>query len=114
MKARVPLLLGLLLIVLPVAGQNPADWSRPGQAAVHADHMDGPADSAPSDVQLQAQPRQTDPAQLKREAQELAKRAEAVSAQIDQIAKGKLPKDLNAQLKQIEKLSKQLRREIFH
>jgi hypothetical protein len=76
--------------------------------------MDGPADDATSDVRMQVQPPQADPAQLKREAQELAKRAEAVSAQIDQVAKGKLPEDLNAQLKQIEKLSKQLRQEIFH
>jgi hypothetical protein len=53
-----------------------------------------------------------EPAQLKSSAQELAKLAETVPAQIDQVAKGQLPKELIANLKKIEKLSKQLRGEV--
>jgi hypothetical protein len=53
-----------------------------------------------------------EPAQLRSAAQELAKLAESVPAQIDQVAKGQLPKELIANLKKIEKLSKQLRGEV--
>ncbi len=53
-----------------------------------------------------------DPAQLKREAAELAKLAEAIPAQIDAVTRGKLPKRLQQDLKQIEKLAKRLRVEV--
>lgn len=53
-----------------------------------------------------------DPAELRSAAQELARLSESVSAQIDQVAKGQLPKELIANLKKIEKLSKQLRGEV--
>lgn len=53
-----------------------------------------------------------EPAELRSAAQELAKLAETVPAQIDQVAKGQLPKELIANLKKIEKLSKQLRGEV--
>jgi hypothetical protein len=53
-----------------------------------------------------------EPARLRSAAQELAKLAETVPAQIDQVAKGQLPKELIANLKKIEKLSKQLRGDV--
>jgi hypothetical protein len=53
-----------------------------------------------------------DAAQLRSAAQELARLSENVPAQIDQVAKGQLPKELIANLKKIEKLSKQLRGEV--
>ncbi|MGD0227255.1 MAG: hypothetical protein ABSF71_33435 [Terriglobia bacterium] len=51
-------------------------------------------------------------AKLKVEADQLAKLAQSIPADVDKAAKGQLAQDLGARLKQIEKLSKQLRREI--
>ncbi len=58
------------------------------------------------------QHRRADPAQLKQEAEELAKLSAAVPSQIDLVSQGQLPKDLTDKLKRIEKLAKQLRSEI--
>jgi hypothetical protein len=46
---------------------------------------------------------------VKRDADELAALAQSVPPDIDQTAKGILPKDLGQKLKRIEKLAKQLR-----
>jgi len=51
-------------------------------------------------------------AKLKEEADQLAKLAQSIPADVDKAAKGQVAQDLAARLKQIEKLSKQLRREI--
>lgn len=51
-------------------------------------------------------------AQVKQEADELSKLAQSIPPDVDKVAKGQLPQDLLARLKQIEKLSKQLRREV--
>lgn len=56
--------------------------------------------------------RSLDPAQLKREADELAKLSASIPDQVALVAKGQLPKDLSDQLKHIEKLSKRIRSEI--
>jgi hypothetical protein len=53
-----------------------------------------------------------DPARLQRDAKELARLAQLIPSQVEQVENGLVPKDLDGQLKQIEKLSKQLRREI--
>lgn len=53
-----------------------------------------------------------DPAQLKREAEELSMLAQSVPEDVDKLAKGLHPKNLDEKLKRIEKLSKQLRRDI--
>lgn len=53
-----------------------------------------------------------DAAQLKHDAEELAKLAQSIPSQIEKVGRGQFPKDLNVQLKRIEKLSKQLRREL--
>jgi len=50
--------------------------------------------------------------QVKQEADELSKLAQSIPPDVDKMTKGQLPQDLAARLKQIEKLSKQLRREI--
>ena len=59
-----------------------------------------------------AAPPTVDPAKLKSEADELVKRAQGIPAAIEHVNKGQLPSDLNQQLKEIEKLAKQLRRQI--
>ena len=51
-------------------------------------------------------------AEVKQQADELAKLAQSIPSDVDKLTKGQLPQDLAARLKQIEKLSKQLRREV--
>lgn len=59
-----------------------------------------------------AQRQRIDPAQLKQEADELMKLADTVPAQIEEVALGQIPKDLNDRLRRIEKLAKRLRSHI--
>lgn len=58
------------------------------------------------------QARKVDPVKIHAEAEELAKLAATVPNDIDQVAQGKLPKDLGEKLKRIEKLSKNLRSDL--
>jgi hypothetical protein len=67
----------------------------------------------PEQVQPHAGARRTDAAQIKRDAAELAKLAGEIPPAVEQANKGILSKDLNDRLKRIEKLSKQLRRELY-
>jgi hypothetical protein len=62
--------------------------------------------------QLKPKAPAVDPAKLKSEADELVKRAQSIPAGIERVTKGQLPSDLSQQLKEIEKLAKQLRRQI--
>jgi len=64
----------------------------------------------PPPVTVKRQP--ADPAQVQRDAKELASLAKLIPSEVEQLKTGRLPKDLDDQLKRIEKLSKQLRREI--
>ncbi len=57
------------------------------------------------------QPR-VDGARLMREAEELAKLSDEIPSLVEQANKGVLSKDLTERLKRIEKLSKQLRRDL--
>lgn len=60
-----------------------------------------------------ASPRaKVDYAQLKHDADELAALAQSVPAGVNQASKGVLPKELSEKLKRIEKLAKQLRRQL--
>jgi hypothetical protein len=58
-------------------------------------------------------PRQINIDQVNSETQELRRLADALPAQIDQVTKGQLPKDLGDNLKKIEKLAKHLHGEII-
>jgi len=53
-----------------------------------------------------------DLSKLKHDADELAALAQSVPPEVDQTARGILPKDLNEKLKRIEKLARQLRSQI--
>ena len=53
-----------------------------------------------------------DKIKLKQEAEELARLAGTIPAQVETTAQGRLPKDLSDKLKRIEKLAKHLRSEI--
>jgi len=58
------------------------------------------------------QRRQLDFAKARKEADELSKIAQTIPADVDQMAKGELPKDVIEKLKQVEKLSKHLRSQL--
>jgi hypothetical protein len=51
-------------------------------------------------------------ARAKQDADQLAKLAASIPTDVDKVAKGEMPLDLDTRLKRIEKLSKQLRRDI--
>lgn len=53
--------------------------------------------------------RRLDMAELQREAEDLAKTAQTIPSDVASVRKGMMPKDVILKLKQIEKLSKQLR-----
>jgi len=65
----------------------------------------------PPPVQAKAS---VDLVQVGREANELAKISQSIPADIANVQKGILPKDLIAKLKEIEKISKHLRNELSH
>lgn len=71
--------------------------------------QDKPAQAPPSDAKAM---RQIDYAKLQREADELAREAQTIPADVASARQGTLPKDVIEKLKQIEKLSKRLRAEL--
>ena len=70
------------------------------------------ATNAPLEPPREMKRKPAELAQLRQEAAELARLSQAVPQQIDQVVQGQLPKDLNGNLKQIEKLAKRLRSEL--
>jgi hypothetical protein len=60
----------------------------------------------------QGEVKPVDAAKMRADAAELQQLAATVQGEIDQVAKGAMPKDMNDNLKKIEKLSKKLRSEI--
>ena len=103
-------LLGLTLLLL---------WHPPQQFPPMTTNSNGhqqqerrlPIDQ-PEAVTPPSEHRHVDGAQLLREANELAKLANEVPPLVEQANKGLLSKDLNGRLKRIEKLSKQLHRDL--
>ena len=53
-----------------------------------------------------------DRAQIKRDADELSKLAQSISSEVSDTEKGELPRDLNENLKKLQKLSRHLRDEL--
>jgi hypothetical protein len=105
MKFRFLVLASVLSCALVLGGQiRPF---RPGMR--EAEQLSNRPETPP---QVTAKRQPADPAQLQRDAKELASLAKLIPSEVEQLKIGRLPKDLDAQLKRIEKLSKQLRREI--
>ena len=73
-------------------------------------HLPDP-DAPPGVTRKQPQFR-IDAARVKEQASQLSKLAESIPPDVEKATKGQLPQDLAARLKQIEKLSKELRHEI--
>jgi hypothetical protein len=63
--------------------------------------------------QQRAPVRQVDVAQLRHDAEELARLGQAIQSQIREAERGAVPKDLGENLRKIQKLSKRLRGELF-
>jgi hypothetical protein len=106
MKFRFLVVAFLLSCTLVMGGQT----GHPVPPGVReADKLPNPADIPPP-VTAKRQP--AGAAELERDAKELARLAQLIPSQVEQVESGRLPKDLDGQLKRIEKLSKQLRREI--
>src|SRR5690242_10818946 len=104
MRCVVPLLPAILGVSLIMAGA----WT--GHKC--------PTPPEPKDPQpRQTQPpkistRRVDTAQIQKEADDLARMAQTIPADVASVRKGMLPKDVIEKLKQIEKLSKRLRTEL--
>jgi len=103
----------LLLAIMQLPGQTPP-WTPNPNAPPRPPDVEHrfPGDEAPQPGQQQKRPK-IDTAQVKRDADQLAKLAGEIPSAVERANKGLVSKDLNDQLKRIEKLSKQLRRELF-
>jgi predicted Rossmann fold nucleotide-binding protein DprA/Smf involved in DNA uptake len=105
MKLRFLVLASVLLSMLAMGGQR----HNPPNVAVL--NTWDPLDKS-SQAQVTAERMPAYAARLQQDAQELARLAQLIPPEVHQVQSGVLPKDLDGQLKRIEKLSKQLRREI--
>lgn len=98
-----------LLVVLFVASSARAQRPRP-PGLQQADQAEQQADkNIPPPTSKQAR---IDVAKLRQEADELARLAQTIPADVSSIQQGLLPRDTSEKLKQIEKLSKHLRSQI--
>ena len=106
MRTLVSLVLVLGAAALLAAAQDGRE--RPMDRVVREMNADGFAGTPPPAVIRS----RVDSAKVKSEAEEMARLAQSVTAQITQAEGGVLPKDLGRNLKQIEKLTKHLRHEL--
>ncbi len=74
--------------------------------------MNGSHELRITDREMPSLVRQIDPLRLQKDALALATAAGSIPADIESVRKGMLPKEIILKLKQIEKLSKQLRNEL--
>jgi hypothetical protein len=104
---KVPLLLVSMLLFgcTMVVAQNGIE-PRPGIVRMPEIPRVGPMQS--EDVQKPT----ASPQQLRKDAEALVTLSQSVLSDVGQVNKGLLPKDIDKKLKQIEKLSRQLRREV--
>jgi len=102
-----------VLALFLVAGQQPHLGPTIPPPAPHTEPARDPLpiDQPPVVVRGQRQ-QQLNSEKVKQQADELAKLAQSIPPDVNKLAGGQLPKDLIARLKQIEKLSKELRNQI--
>lgn len=104
MKTAVLLLAFLLSFSVALAQRvRPAGQHEADKAEAQFDKNIPPPDNQAANVNL---------AKLRHDADELANLARSIPPDVEQTAKGILPKDLGQKLKRIEKLAKQLRSQI--
>jgi hypothetical protein len=105
MRAKFSVMLLVLILVMMCAGQQKGrDDALPMPLPRLSDAWEIAVPKTP-------QPR-SDPAQMKTQAEELAKLASGIPPDVEQIQHGLLAKDLKARLNRIQKLSKQLGQEV--
>ena len=102
----------LSFLVLLLAGVVSAGFGKQGRPIPPGIREADKATNAPLERPREMKRKPAELAQLRQQAAELARLSQAVPPQIDQVAQGQLPKDLNGNLKQIEKLAKRLRSEL--
>ena len=107
-KAVVSLIFFAFCLMLSASGDC-AQGGRPVPPGVREADKQG---NAPIEPPAKFKQKPTDRAVLKQEAEALAKLSAGVPAQVDQVTRGQISKDLVEQLKQIEKLAKHLRSEL--
>lgn len=105
--------LSFFVLLLAMAGGGvSAGFGRQGRPIPPGIRQADKASNASLDPPVEMKRKLPELAQLRQEAAELARLSQAVPQQIDQVAQGQLPKDLNGNLKQIERLAKRLRSEL--
>jgi hypothetical protein len=103
----------LLLFALPARPQVPAPLGRCGPRAYDpADWPRNPSLEPSASADNPSKLPTGDRTQLRHDAKELADLSASLMADIDQVNRGLLPKDVVEKLKRIEKLSKRLRTEL--
>jgi len=103
-------LLGTILLVATVASAQEPRPSAVPPGAVQAGQAEEKATrDLPPPIPAK---RSLDLSKLQQEADELAQLAQTIPPDVGDIRKGMLPKDLTSKLKQIEKLSKELRKQL--
>jgi hypothetical protein len=102
-----------IALILFAAALSP-QWSHGQQPVFRPGSRQAAKAEGRNEIPPQVKPKApaVDPAKLKSEADELVKRAQSIPAAIEHVTKGQMPSDLSQQLKEIEKLAKQLRRQI--
>lgn len=103
---RLPLLAVPLLVCALSSGALQRRWTTPNRP----EPLD--TDSANPAKEHVALPRRIDLVQLQKQADDLARTAQTIPSDMASLRRGMLPKDVIQKLKQIEKLSKQLRSQI--
>jgi len=104
--------LSFLVLLLITGGMVSASFGKQGRPIPPGIREADKASNASLEPPLPIKRKPPELAQLRQEAAELARLSQAVLQQIDRVAQGQLPKDLNGNLKQIEKLAKRLRSEL--
>ena len=102
------LFLGLVVLLQQGGGQVvPGTFPPVVRTRPHLPDPDSPPAAPRKAPQLKI-----DAAKVKEQASQLSKLAESIAPDVEKATKGQLPQDLVTRLKQIEKLSKELRHEI--
>jgi len=97
----VTLLVPLLCCITLLAGAQ-------GQPPMPMQHIEAKVEQSPSNLPR----KQLDHPLLKKQSEELASLASSLPLQVAQVKQGLLPKDLENRLTRIEKLAKQMRKEL--
>ena len=104
----------LLYLLVPRTTSAPPFDSKQGRPIPPGVRQaDKQVNDAPNEAPLPPKSRQLNAKLLQAEAAELAQLSSGIPQRIENVNKGQMPKDLNEQLKRIEKLAKHIRGEVY-